>query len=163
MNQSKSKLTNIFVIQTIILLILILSLVIRELIKYGELSKLENDLRNTELLTLNTIDTQTLREYEERYQMFIGKLNKENSLGELLKFIEEKTIQYNITIRESRILSVTDNEIIYELNLEGEINSIYLLVKAIEEDINIKEIQKTEIKMINKSPNMRITIKAVKL
>lgn len=163
MNQSKSKLTNIFVIQTIILLLLILSLVIRELIKYGELSKLENDLRNTELLTLNTIDTQTLREYEERYQKFIGKLNKENSLGELLKFIEEKTIQYNITIRESRILSVTDNEIIYELNLEGEINSIYLLVKAIEEDINIKEIQKTEIKMINKSPNMRITIKAVKL
>ena len=70
---------------------------------------------------------------------------------------------HNVTIRNSKVLSVTDDEVLYEITVQGTLDEIANFIQEIESDTNIKEIVKSELKIDNNRPSITIVIRNIKL
>ncbi len=161
--KSDSHLNKFFITQMIILNIVITVLIVRELVNFNNFNNIKNTIGKNEFLTRNKIDKTELEFYETKYQQFLTQNSNQNTLGELITFIENKTEENNLRIVESKVIYATNEEINYEIGVTGTMSSIYSFILAIEEDLSLKEITNTRISFNNNNPTVRMSIIAKKL
>lgn len=161
--KSDNHLNKFFIIQMIVLNIITVGLIIRELINLNEIRKVEQFINSNQSILTNQYDETSLDSLNLKYQNIKANISSENTLGGLINFLEIKTEQYNLKIKETKVIYATEEEISYEITVEGNINSIYNFVFDIEEDKNLKMITNTSMSFINNVPNVKISIVNKKL
>ena len=161
--KSDSHLNKFFIIQMNILNLVIVGLIVRELINLNEIRKIEEFLNINKNIRSNQITEVELELLNQKYLVIKESISSQNTLGDLIEFIENKSQQYSLQIKETKVISATDEEINYEIEVEGDIQGISSFITDIEEDKNIKEITNTSMKLINNIPNVKISITNKKL
>ena len=161
--KSDSHLNKFFIIQMIILNLVIVGLIVRELINLNEIRKIEEFLNINKNIRSNQITEVELELLNQKYLVIKESISSQNTLGDLIEFIENKSQQYNLRIKETKVISATDEEINYEIEVEGDIQGISSFITDIEEDKNIKDITNSSMKLINNIPNVKISITNKKL
>jgi hypothetical protein len=141
----------------------IVGLIVRELINLNEIRKIEEFLNINKNIRSNQITEVELELLNQKYLVIKESISSQNTLGDLIEFIENKSQQYSLQIKETKVISATDEEINYEIEVEGDIQGISSFITDIEEDKNIKEITNTSMKLINNIPNVKISITNKKL
>jgi hypothetical protein len=147
----------------IILNLVIVGLIVRELINLNEIRKIEEFLNINKNIRSNQITEVELELLNQKYLVIKESISSQNTLGDLIEFIENKSQQYNLRIKETKVISATDEEINYEIEVEGDIQGISSFITDIEEDKNIKDITNSSMKLINNIPNVKISITNKKL
>ena len=160
---SDNLLNKFFVGQMILLNTIILILITVEIFRFTELNQMLKEV-NSKQEDLKTVkETINIEEIDKKYNKFITEVSKENSLSNLLNFIDKKTTENNLQIINTKVLEASESALNYQLELTGDIKNISKFFKNIEEDKNIKEITSSEIIFSNNIPYMRITIKVTKI
>lgn len=160
-NPIQSKKNYLIFIGTLNLIVFIL--VIKELVNLINSQNYENQLRQIELNYKSENNVISIEELNSKYNSITSIYNSDTSLVELIKFLEVSTNALNLNIIDNKALEVTDNLIIYEITVEGELQGIAELIYKIESDKKIKEIQQTEIKFERGTQVIKIIIKNYKL
>jgi len=155
---SDSNVNKFFIIQMIVLNIIVIFLIIREIINLNEIRKAEQFIISNQNIENTEVSDANLEFLNKKYQEILNNNSSQNSLGDLIKFIEIKTETYNLKIKESKVISATENEIIYDFSVEGDIKNIAGFIYEIEEDRSIKEITQTSMNIVNNIPNVKIII-----
>jgi len=163
MNFENPKINKFFLVQVIILNSIIVLMIIREV---SRVFILNNNLKtNSQYLeSIANIDTnENYTTLNEKYNTYLSKFSKENSLSDLIKSIENKTTKYNLEITQSKVIEVSDNQIKYEVTLAGNFDSIANFVKELEADTNPKEIVSSGAEIKNNKPEVKFLIRINKL
>jgi len=155
---SDSNVNKFFIIQMIVLNIIVIFLIIREIINLNEIRKAEQFIISNQNIENTEVSDANLEFLNKKYQEILNNNSSQNSLGDLIKFIEIKTETYSLQIKDSKVISATDNEIIYDFSVEGDIKNIAGFIYEIEEDRSIKEISQTSMNIVNNIPNVKIII-----
>lgn len=143
-----------------LVIIFFIGLELKKLIEYRKIEKI---LSESLKLTLNITNSENINNLNEKYENIISRMSKDNSLGELIKFIENQTQINQITIKDSKVLDVTDNEIKYQITLSGEMSDLANFLKNLETDQNPKEILDSAINIKNNLPELNVIIKSYRL
>jgi hypothetical protein len=155
--KSDNNVNKFFIIQMITLNIIVISLIIKELITLNNLRNAEQFI-NSNQSTQSSISEANLEILNSKYQSFKSIISSQNTLGDLINFVENKSEQYNLKIIESKVIYATENEINYEITLEGTVSNIANFVSDVEEDKSVKEINNSSMKFVNNIPNVKISI-----
>jgi hypothetical protein len=155
---SDSNLNKFFIVQISILNLLAVGLLIKELIVFTENEKKQETINNS-IELIKKVDYDKLNEIDEKYNRIKSSISSENTLGNLLEFMETKTSNFNLSIQDTKVISVSNEEIYFDITVSGSFQNIAEFIKEIEEDTNIKEIIKTEITIIENIPSVKISIR----
>ncbi len=159
---SDNNLNKFYIIQIAIINLIAIGLIINELLKFNENFKKDETIDSSISLIRRT-DFSKLNEIESRFLRFKSEVSTENNLGELLEFIELKTTNNNLSIKDTKVISATNEEIYFDLTIEGSFENITEFIKEIEEDRSIREIVNSEVSFINNQPTVKLSIRNIKL
>jgi len=142
--------------------LIILGLVIQELIYLIRIQSYEADVKNIQS-KIPLINIRNIDEINSNYSKIENTYSSENSLVQLLNFIETNTSNLNLKVISNKALEVTNSNITYQLEVSGDMGDIYQFISRIESDKTLKEITESEIKFRNGVPTIKIVMKSYKL
>ncbi len=151
-----------FIIQMITLNIIVIGLIVKELISLNNLRETEQFINSNQNTQVSISET-NLEILNSKYQSFKSIISSQNTLGDLINFVENKSEQYNLKIIETKVNYATESEINYEITLEGNLTNIASFISDIEEDRSVKEINNSSMNFVNNIPNVKISIVNKKL
>jgi hypothetical protein len=156
---SNNKINKFFIILILVLNIVGIFIITRELFRIAELNKIESSIVENESIINQNKNLINKEDLDTRYEEINKIISSINNLGDLLTFIELKTEEYNLTIEETKVLNVSNEEILYQIKVNGSLESISGFIREIEEDKNIKEIIKSEIEVVENETVVLLLIK----
>lgn len=156
--KSDNHVNKFFIIQMIALNTITIGLIIRELVNLNEIRSVEQFINIHQNLLTNQLNEDYLDSLNVKYQNIKEGISSENTLGDLINFLENKTETNNLRIKETKVVYATEEEINYEITVEGNLNSITNFILDIEEDKSLKMISNSSMIFINNVPNVKISI-----
>jgi Tfp pilus assembly protein PilO len=162
MNSDKN-VNKLFIGQMIFFNLIILILVIIEVKKFTDINKIYREVSTKQEELALTKEVNNIDEINRKYDLLLTEISKENSLANLLNFVEQKTTENNIQILNTKVIEASESNITYQIQVTGDIKNIANFIKNIEEDKNIKEVINSKVEFSNNTPYMIITIKVTKI
>lgn len=162
MNSNTSNSKKTFLITAILFNLLITILIIREIIYLAKIQGYENEVSNLQN-KLPSLNINNINYLNERFKRIETRYSSENSLVELINFIESNISDLNLKVLNNKALEVTDKYISYQIELSGNIDDIYQFISRIESDKTLKEITSSEIKFKSGFPVIKIVLRSYKL
>ena len=160
---SDKNVNKLFIGQMIFFNLIILILVIIEVKKFTDINKIYREVSTKQEELALTKEVNNIDEINRKYDLLLTEISKENSLANLLNFVEQKTTENNIQILKTKVIEASESNITYQIQVTGDIKNIANFIKNIEEDKNIKEVINSKVEFSNNTPYMIITIKVTKI